>query len=200
MELTAILINLQGILTRLYRTTDSLAKLKYKGGKSKFVKINNPNNTYFFIYKGNEMKISRVVKEIETFLKKEKCIIDDEFNKEKENTIRDIVFFLALNCEFKEEPEMEGYEHLMGINLKLSTCLFANVVTELRLVAAFVAIMDKFSFSVQTDFLQEFLICFKKTDASLNLGFSTSIITSVIKQVNKFSSSDRKVGRDKLFS
>lgn len=139
------------------------------------------------------MKISSVVKEIEAFLHKEQCIIDDGINKDKENTIRDIVFFLALNCEFKEEPEMKDNEHLMGINLKLSTCLFANVVTELRLVEVFVAVMDKFPFSAQTEFLQEFLICLKKTDGSLNLGFTTSIVTSVIKQVNQFSATDRKV-------
>lgn len=139
------------------------------------------------------MKISSVVKEIQTFLKREECIIDDQLNKGKESTIQDIVLFLALNCEFKEEPEMKDYEHLMGINVKLSTCLFANVITDLCLTDAFATVLDKFPFNVQTEFLQEFLICLKKIDVSLNLSFITAIITSVVTQINKFSENDRKV-------
>lgn len=139
------------------------------------------------------MKVSSTVKEIEMFLKKEKCIINGELNKEKENTVRDIVFFLALNCEFNRELEMEGYEHLMGVNVKLSTCLFANIVTDLQLIDIFANILDTFPLYVQKEFLQEFLVCFKKLDRSLVLSNVTAVLRMVVKQANLVSSNDKMV-------
>lgn len=158
------------------------------------------------------MKISSIVKTIRTFLIKQECIIVDEINEEitestlwlkqhciiedeinerKTETVRDIVLFLGLNCEFKNELEMDGYQHLIGINLKLSTCLFANIITELRMVSFFASVLNKFPVNVQCEFLQEFLICFKKpTDGSVVLSYINSILKTVIKEVNGFPTSD----------
>lgn len=139
------------------------------------------------------MKIRTVVNEIKAFLKKENCLVDEEINSEKEIVIQNVVFFLALNCEYNEELEMDGCEHLMGIQVKLSKCLFANIVVELNLANAFAFVLGKFPLKVQTELLQEVLICLRKADASIHVPFVTNILTTVIKQLNVKVENDQKV-------
>lgn len=139
------------------------------------------------------MKISTVVNAIKQFLIREKCLIEDNINSGKENTVREIVFFLALNCEYKEELIMKDYEHLIGVNFKLSKCLFANVITELKLINTFAAVLHKFPLTVQTEILEELIPCLKKADVSLNLYFVADILTAVITEVNEIVAEERKV-------
>lgn len=183
MELNTTLMSLQSVLMRICKTTDSLRRIKYKNGKLSRVDITFTKKNSLPLNIGNEMKISTVVNEMKKFLEKEKCLVNSELNREKENVIRDVVFFLVLNCEYKEELEMKGYEHLMGIKLKISKCLFANIITELNLVSAFACNLEKLPLNIQTELLEEVFTCLQKGN-TLTLSFVTDVLTAAVKQIN----------------
>lgn len=139
------------------------------------------------------MKIAAVVNELKVILQKENCLVKSEVNSGKAKLVEEIVFLLALNCEYQEEFEVADSEHLMGMNFKLSKCLFANVITELNLISSFGNILEKLPLRVQTELLEELAICLKKaTAASSFLVFVIDILSAVVKQVNIIDIGDNK--------
>lgn len=191
MELNATLIALQSVLKSTSRATDDFVKIKYKGGKC-IVVIKEKFYSMVGVA-GNEMKISTIVHEIEKFLSKEGYLDNREVNKQQEQKVREIVFFLALNCDYNEELKIKDCEHLIGITLKLSKCLFANVIVELNLVNSFTSVLDKFPLAVQAELLHELISCLKKIDSNLILFMVSDVVTAVIQQLNNINVEDRKV-------
>ncbi|CAG9863762.1 unnamed protein product [Phyllotreta striolata] len=163
MELTSDLIAIQSILSKLVKETGDFTRIIYGGD--------------------NEDALSKVLSEIDTFLKSKnylkKCKPNEVFNKQLE----ELVLFLALNTKFKNPLEMNEYAHLTNITPPLSKCLFTNIIHSFNFYKLSCCVIDKFPIQFSTELLEELLNCLRKCPLDDQLDNISNLLKAVVKKL-----------------
>lgn len=125
--------------------------------------------------------MSLITKEISDFLSIQNYLNNSEINLKHQKSIEDIVLFLTLNSQFKNDCDMKEYVHLIGICPCISKCILMNIILELKLAEPYCNIIRKFQTKHFGDLVSEIIPTLRRQEPK-------SILTSSFIFLNYFHS------------
>lgn len=111
-------------------------------------------------------------------------------SKSHTNELDEVVFFLALNTQFKRRlPHLEQqYGHLINIIPQISKCLLANICFGLNLVSSYGYVIENLPLEAIEELLDQTIDCLRKGELSVNLKNAFVILKSTLNKVSSLTS------------
>lgn len=161
MEVDIHLISLQTELRTLEKNGDKLKRIKYKGG--------------------NEETIGQIIDAIKVYYFKTNL-------STKKKHRQQFLVFLFLNSNIENTLLItEEVQHLVNIIPTLSSCVIANIISDVDFINDYSELMQTFSLSLNKELLFELEICLKQGNLTNSLRNTSKLLKALIPlfQVNE---------------